>query len=50
MMSSLNNSKIGDYVDGIYPNELEKEYHRAASYLDLHLEIDREGQFKKEDL
>ena len=41
---SLNNSKFADYVDLIYPIELENndttETERFASYLDLHLEID----------
>ena len=40
---SLDNSKFGDYVDLIYPIELEikdtTETQRSASYLDLHLEI-----------
>ena len=44
---SLNNSKFGDYVDLIYPIELEikdtTEKERSASYLDLHLEIDSKG-------
>ena len=39
---SLNNSKFGDYVDLIYPIELEikdtSETERYAFYLDLHLE------------
>ena len=47
---SLNNSKFGDYVDRIYPSELEikdtTETARSASYLDLHLEIDSEGRLK----
>ena len=38
---SLNNSKFGDYVDLIYPIELEIE--RSAHYLDLHLEVDSKG-------
>ena len=41
---SLNNSKFGDYVDLIYPIELEIKYttdtEGSASYLDLQLEID----------
>ena len=44
---SLNNSKFGDFVDRIYPIELEikdtTDIDRSASYLDLHLEIDSEG-------
>jgi hypothetical protein len=46
---SLNNSKVGDFVDQIYPNELEIKdttgTARFASYLDLHLEIDSESRF-----
>jgi len=44
---SLNNSRSGDFVDRIYPIELEKkdttDTDRSASYLDLHLKIDSEG-------
>ena len=44
----LNNSRFGDFVDHIYPIELEindtTETPRSASYLDLHLEIDSEGR------
>ena len=47
---SLNNSKFGDYVERIYPNELEIwdiiYTVKSASYLDLHLEIDNEGRLK----
>lgn len=47
---SLNNSKFGDYVDRIYPIELEikdtTDTVKSASYLDLHLEIDNEGRLK----
>ena len=47
---SLNNSRFGDFVDRIYPIELEikdtTDTHRSASYLDLHLEIDSEGRLK----
>ena len=43
---SLNNSRFGDFVDCIYPIELEIKditgTDRSASYLDLHLEFDRE--------
>ena len=43
---SLNNSRFGDFVDRIYPIELEiketTETDRSASYLDLHLKIDSE--------
>ena len=41
---SLNNSRFGDFVDHIYPIELEikdtTDTDRSASYLDLHLEVD----------
>jgi hypothetical protein len=44
---SLNNSRFGDFVDCIYPIELEIKdttyTDRSASYLDLHFEIDSEG-------
>jgi len=44
---SLNNSRFGNFVDRIYPIELEIKdttyTDSSASYLDLHLEIDREG-------
>ena len=44
---SLNNSRFGDFVDRIYPIELEikdtTDTDRSASYLDIHLEIDSEG-------
>jgi hypothetical protein len=47
---SLNNSKIGDFDDRIYPIELEindtTDTDRSASYLELHIEIDSEGQLK----
>ena len=47
---SLNNSRFGDFVDRIYPIELEIKdityTHSSASYLDLHLEIDSEGRSK----
>ena len=43
---SLHNSRFGDFVDRIYPIELEKkditDTDRSASYLDLHLTIDSE--------
>jgi ribosomal protein S24E len=46
---SLNNSRFGDFVDRIYPIELEikdtTDTDRSASYLDLYLEIDSEGWF-----
>jgi hypothetical protein len=47
---SLNNSRFGDFVDRIYPIELEikdtTDTNRCASYLDLHLEIDSEGRLR----
>ena len=47
---SLNNSRFGDFVDRLYPIELEikdtTDTDRSASYLDLHLEIDREGRLR----
>jgi hypothetical protein len=56
----LSNSRFGDFVDRIYPIELEikdtTDTDRSASYLDLHLEIDSEGRLrtkiydKREDL
>jgi hypothetical protein len=43
---TLNNSKFGDFIDRIYPNELEIkdtiDRDRSASYLDLYLKIDSE--------
>ena len=45
---SLNNSKIGDFVDRIYHIELEikdaTDTNRSASYLELFLEMDSEGR------
>jgi hypothetical protein len=45
---SLNISRLGDFVDCIYPTELEiKDYtaaNRYAPYLDLHLEAGSEGR------
>ena len=47
---SLNNSRFGDFVDRIYPIELEAkdttDAVRSASYFDLHLEIDSEGRLR----
>jgi hypothetical protein len=47
---SLSNSRFGDFVNRIYPIELEikdtKYTDRSASYLDLHLEIDREERLR----
>ena len=51
---SLNNSRFGDFVDPIYPIELEVKdttyTDRSASYLDLHLEISSDGAAKNETL
>jgi hypothetical protein len=48
---SLNNSRFVDFVDRIYPIELEikdtTDTDRSASYLDLHLEIDSEGEYER---
>jgi hypothetical protein len=47
---SLNNFRFGDFVDRIYPIELEikdtTDTDTSASYLDLHLEIDNEGRLR----
>ena len=47
---SLNNSKYGDFVDRIYPIELEindiTDTARSASYFDLHFEIDSGARLK----
>jgi hypothetical protein len=44
---SLNNSRFGDFVDRLYPIELEikdtTDTDMSASYLDLHLKIDSKG-------
>ena len=49
-VTGLFNSRIGDFVDHIYPIELEiKEAtytDKSASYIDLHLEIDSEGRLR----
>ena len=46
----LNNSMFGDFVDRIYPIELEIKdttyTDRSASYLDLHLVFESEGRFR----
>ena len=49
MMSlSLNNSMFGDFIDRIYPIELEikdtTDTDTSASYIGIHLEIDSEGR------
>ena len=47
---SLNNFRFGDFVDRIYPIELELKYitsaDRSASYLDLPLKIDSECRLR----
>jgi len=47
---SLNNSRFDDFVDRIYPIELEikdtRDTDTSASYLDLHLEVDSEGRLR----
>jgi hypothetical protein len=47
---SVNNSRFCDFVDRIYPIELEimdtTETDKSASYLDMHLEIDSEGRLR----
>ena len=47
---SLYNSRFGDFVDRIYPIELEirdaTDTDRSASYLDIHLEIVSEGRLR----
>ena len=47
---SLNNSRCGDFVARIYPIELEiketTDTDRTASYIDLHLNINSEGQLR----
>jgi hypothetical protein len=46
----LTNSKLGDFVDSIYPIDLEikdtTDTDRSASYLDLHLKIDSEERLR----
>ena len=47
---SLSNSRFGDFVDRIYPIELEikdtTDTDRSASYIDLHIDIDSEGRLR----
>ena len=47
---SLNNTRFGDFLDCIYPIELEikdtTDRDMSASYLDIHLEIDSEGRLR----
>ena len=49
---SQNNSRFGDFVDRIYPIELQikdtTDTDKSASYIDLHFEIDSEGRLTKE--
>ena len=49
---SLNNSRFGDFVEGIYSIALEIKdiTDTSAYYLDLHLEIDSDGGVKNETL
>ena len=46
---SLKNSRFGNYLHLIYPNELDvkvtNDIQKSASYLDLHLEIDKRDDF-----
>ena len=50
MVYSLNNSKFSEFVDCIYPNELDikdtTDTAKSASYLDLHLQIENDGRLK----
>ena len=45
---SLNNPKFNDYIDVIYPKELEikdtTDVLKWANYLDLHMEFDEDGK------
>ena len=45
-MMSINNPKFGNYIDDIYPAELEikdtTDAEHRASYLDLYLSYDRD--------
>ena len=47
---SLNNSRFGDFVDRIYPIELEikdpTETDRSTTFLELHIGIDSEGRLR----
>ena len=49
-MSFLNNSKLGNFVDCMYPIELEIKYTtdsaRPVSYHDLHVETDSEDRLR----
>jgi hypothetical protein len=50
MLLSLNNSRFGNFVDRIYPIELEikdtTDTDRSAPYLDLYFVIDSEGRLR----
>ena len=47
----MKNSRFGDYLHSIYPNELEaKDTQMYASYLDHHLEIDHGRRLKYKTL
>ena len=44
---SLNNSRIGDFINRIYPIELDTtDTDRSVSYLDIHIEIDSEWRLR----
>jgi hypothetical protein len=47
---SLNNSRFGDYLHRIYPNELEvkdtTDTQKSVSYLEFHIEIANGGRLK----
>ena len=49
---SANNYRFGDFVDHIYPIELEikdpTDTDTSTSYLDLQLEFDSEGRLRRE--
>jgi hypothetical protein len=49
-VQSVNNSRFGDYLQCIYPNELEVKFttdtKKSASYLDIHFEIDNGWRLK----
>jgi hypothetical protein len=51
---SLNNTRFGDFVDRLYPFDLEindtTDTDRSASYLDLRLKIDSKGRLRTETL
>ena len=50
MSLSLNNSRLGDFIDRIYPIELEikdtTDTDTSVSYIGIHLEIDSEGRLR----